>query len=728
MSFLNPLLLWGLAGIAVPIVIHLMFRRQVQRVVWAAMRFLQVSLIRHKQRLRIEDLLLLLLRCLLVVLLALALARPTSRGVGAAFAAAYQPMMAVLVIDNSASMSQTDGVSSRFEKAKLAAEQIIDAMPAGSSTALYLASDTAEGVVAEPSHDLNLLRKSIREAPLSDRGSDLLPAFQRAVDTLRTHSAGRKILYCLGDRQALAWRHAADIQKLLEENRATIRTRVVFAGMGDEENLAVTGLKLAGGLPTVGQSLRCDVEVTNFGRENRVSVPVRIAVDDNPPTDEAVLESVPPNTTKSVSLFVKLPDAGFHTVIARLTPDHLPADDQRTMVVVARKRFDVLLVDGQPGRSPQESPVFYLRGALQPVTTADIGEFFVKTTTVTVPELDAKRLDDFDVVFFADVPELPEPVLPALEQYLRRGGNAVFFLGPDVRADYYNTVLLGKHALLPSKLGEVRGDSRPEAENWFSLQSTKFDHPVVALWNDPAAGKLDSARFFQAFKLDLAAVAPGTPAGRSRVMLKFNDKDKMPAVTERTWGAGRVVMFASSANTVWNDLPVRPAFVPLLFRMLGWMVAEQTHGLNVGVGERFTYRTRDELANNNVTVDPPPAGKAARGFSRVDIVNGVPLVRFDRTDWSGAYHVLVQSEPPTAMAFAAQPSPAESDLVPMSTVQQQALRSVVDFVEWKSGDSWRESGEAAALRGNEWWRPLLLAVLLVATVEMILGYWFSRSK
>lgn len=726
MSFINPLMLWGLAAVAVPIIIHLLFRRQVQRIVWAAMRFLQVSLIRHKQRLRLEELILLLLRCLLVALLALALARPTSSIVGDALAAARQPMMAVLVLDNSASMSETDGVQSRFEKAKLAAEQIVDALPPGSSAALFLASDTVEGVVAEPSQELNLLRKSIREAVLTDRASDLLPAFQRAVETLRTHSSGRKVIYCLGDRQALAWRHAADIQKLLEKHRLTIRTRAIFSVGGDEENLAVTDLKLGGGLATVGQSLRCDVEVMNFGHENRVNVPVRISVDGAPPSDEAVLDSVPPNTAKSVSLFVKFAEPGYHVVTARLLPDRLPADDQRTMVVSVRKQVQTLLVDGRPGRLPQDSAAFYLRAALQPVAQSAAADFFVKTTTVTASELETVRLDDFDTVLFADVAELPESGLPALEHYLQRGGNAVFFLGPNARPDFYNTALLGKRALLPAKLGDVAGDPRPDAEKFFTLQSTKYDHPVVALWNDPAAGKLDSARFFRAYKLELAPVVPGTPAGRARVVLRF--ADNTPAVVERSWGGGHVVLFASSANTAWNDLPVRPAFVPLLFRLLGWLGQEQAHVLNVAVGEKFSYRVRDELAGNGVTVDPPAAGKAARGLSRVEIVNGLPRVQFDRTDWSGAYQVRVESEPATTLAFAAQQSPAESDLVPLSAAQQQALRTVMDFTDWKPGESWRESAAAVKVGVGEWWWPLMIAVLIVAVVEMILGYWFSRSK
>ena len=76
MTFLNPALLLGLFAVAVPIIIHLLNRRRFRRVPWAAMRFLKVSVEQNQRRMKIEDFILLLLRCAMVALLALALARP----------------------------------------------------------------------------------------------------------------------------------------------------------------------------------------------------------------------------------------------------------------------------------------------------------------------------------------------------------------------------------------------------------------------------------------------------------------------------------------------------------------------------------------------------------------------------------------------------------------------------------------------------------------------------
>ena len=139
---LNPLMAWiGAAAVSVPSIIHLLNRRKFERVVWAAMRFLRVSVEQNQRRIRVEDMLLLALRCLLLLLLGLALARPTIRSVAAGGWFGQAKVTSVVLLDNSYSMSAADGAKSRFENAKEAAVKAIDSLPAGSSVSVLLASD-----------------------------------------------------------------------------------------------------------------------------------------------------------------------------------------------------------------------------------------------------------------------------------------------------------------------------------------------------------------------------------------------------------------------------------------------------------------------------------------------------------------------------------------------------------------------------------------------------------
>src|SRR3954469_18593411 len=282
MSFLNPIMLFGLAAISVPIIIHLLNRRRFQKVVWAAMRFLKLSVEQNQRRMRIEDLILLVLRCLLLALLALALARPALMS-DSKDVFGQSKVTAVIILDNSFSMGVSDGTRTRFDKGREAALQAVDSMPAGSATAVFLASDIVTGVVPEPTFDFNLARKVIREAPLSDHGTDLLPAIQKAVDTLKERLALRKEVYLITDGQAVGWRQLPDIQMALEKARSEVKTHIILVSEHEERNMALTDLHLASGLSPARQPLRFEVKVTNFGKEAVRDTRVSLNIDGEPP-------------------------------------------------------------------------------------------------------------------------------------------------------------------------------------------------------------------------------------------------------------------------------------------------------------------------------------------------------------------------------------------------------------------------------------------------------------
>src|SRR5262249_12545240 len=158
------------------------------------------------------------------------------------------------------------------------------------------------------------------------------------------------------------------------------------------------------------------------GKEEVRNTRVSLNVDGEPPSDEFSIDTLAGGATKSVTLFVRLREAGYHAITARLAEDRLPADDRRTVVVRAVQEVKVLLVDGEPGNDPRDSEVFFLRNGLVPVPPDAAADYFVKTATLTAPELSQAHFDDYDAVVLANVSDFSEATLQALENYLRRGG------------------------------------------------------------------------------------------------------------------------------------------------------------------------------------------------------------------------------------------------------------------------------------------------------------------
>ncbi len=195
---------------------------------------------------------------------------------------------------------------------------------------------------------------------------------------------------------------------------------------------------------------------------------------------------------------------------------------------------------------------------------------------------------------------------------------------------------------------------------------------------------------------------------------------------ERTWGLGRVVLFSTTADTAWNDLPVRPAFVPVMHRVLGSIIQRQDEGLNVRVGERFLRRTSSELLGKDARVTKPRQTDAVPELRRVEMLAGAPALHFEQTDLSGLYEFTV-ADPLTTFKFAAQASALESTLDELSAEQKKLLSGSAHVVDWTPGLSLKD----VVLRersGLEFWLPIVLAALAVAALETFLAQWFSRSK
>ena len=751
MSFLNPFMLFGAGAIAVPIIIHLLNRRRFQRVVWAAMRFVKVSTEKNQRRMLVEDMILLAIRCLMLALLALAVARPAMRST-THNVFGQSKVTAVIVLDNSASMGVSDGVQTRFDKARKIAEQAVDALPSGSAAAVILASDIAKEVIKEPTHDLNLARKAVREAPLSDRPTDLFPSIEKALETLKGRSAIRKEIYVMTDGQLAGWRQLGDIQKTFKQAKEQtgeqqVSSHLVLISDHEERNLGVSGLVLSSGLAPLNRPLRFEAQVANYGKQEAKDIKVALLVD-GASADEVTIPSIPPGGSRSVPLNTRLKTEGWHNITARIPADRFPGDDARTLAIRAIREIRVLMVDGEPGTEPREAETFYLGHALAPVSAEEAEQYYVKTSTIAPADMTGTRFDDFDVVVLANVSDFSTDTATAMENFVKRGGGLLIFPGGKLNASFYNAQLATARKLLPATFGEARGDAAQE-EKYLTFQTKGYDHPIVALWNDANAGTLASAHFFRTFELHLLA-APKDEAGEQagkrageknpstltpthsqtnfaapKTILRFNDGSI--AMAERAVGLGRVVLFASTVGTTWNNLGSSPAaFVPLVHRTLGALIQRHDDGANIRVGTQFARRLTADLLHKDAVVMAPGAAANTRDLRRVELISGTPVLSYDATDKAGIYEVSI-ADPATVLKFAAQPDPSESSMAELPAEEVTALGLVAAVQRWNPTFNLREWVEKARV-GAEFWLPILIAVLALAALETFLAQYFSRAK
>src|SRR5829696_1750511 len=204
----------GIALAAIPIVIHILNRRRYKTVNWAAMEFLLRAMKKNRRRLKFEQWILLATRCLLVFLIATALARPLGcKDSTLASIAGQRSGLHVIVIDNSFSMAYEAGrpnAATHLDRAKQLSKELIETFNAGGEAiSIVTASKPASAVLAAPTYDLAAARDAVDRVQQSFGGTDLLGALRLAQDVARKEKTpGERRLYVISDGTRSAWETA----------------------------------------------------------------------------------------------------------------------------------------------------------------------------------------------------------------------------------------------------------------------------------------------------------------------------------------------------------------------------------------------------------------------------------------------------------------------------------------------------------------------------------------
>ena len=699
MNFLNQALLWGMAAISIPVLIHLLNRRRYRRVPWAAMRFLKISVDQNQRRMRLEDWILLLLRCAVVALLASLLARPVLEGVSGV---PGSKVAAAIIVDNSASMGSQEGGVTRLALAREAAHEILSGLPQGSPVVV---GDVFRAHEASADHEF--ARSRIDAITQTERHADLILATKEAIGALEGQAVVDRELYVITDGHAEEWGSLAALGGRFSDITAGVRVQLITVGSSLNANLGISRLTPAAALPAVDQPFRIDVDVTNFGEAPVIRVPVKVLVDGQASGNPWIIEELGPGRSETATLYTALPGPGYHRVTVALEGDKAPFDDRQTVVMRARDEVNVLLVDGEPGAEDRDSETFFLREALAPVPPAERSSYPVKPRVVSGSNLEAEALDRYEAVVLANVADVSLAFADRLVRFVEKGGGLVVFPGGNFRPESYNALLYRRHGLLPASFVPREGDIGPRTRSLIPAETNP-----LSLERDLLAG----VKFRQIQRLQLGE-------GDYRVNLRYDDGQ--PALVESNYGQGKVFVFTSSADLAWNDFAVRPAYIPFVSRVLGGIVPSRENNLNVAAGDPVRYRLDARLVGRDATVyeleDPESLGR----LTELSGDDGVSLLEFDRTDRAGPYQVTIAGEP-EPLLFSVRPSERESSVALLGDEQLARLGDSVTVSRWAS------NGKAASLemdrQGAELWWPLLLVVIALAAVEMTLAQWFSRSK
>ncbi len=662
MTFLNPLLLWGMLGAGIPVIIHLWGRRRPRRTPFPSLRLIRAGQQQQRSFSRLREWLILLLRMLLVILASLALAGPTVDSWRLAWLAPPE-QRAVVVIDRSASMGYRQGGETSCDRAKRALRTIESSLPANVTLSAFT------------------LDRELKPLKPDGRGT-LIPGSGRARVIERLNHATESVVWDSRSRVFLV----TDLQEsgLRGELVSPFDQPPIVVDVGAEKpsNRAVIDAVASTVCPLRGRPISVEVRIRAWGQPSGTKPPEVTATADG--------HSVPGQTASGQGgyLRARLQDtartSGETAWEIATPPDAMPVDDVYHCVVPVRDRLRVSVLT-------EESDPRLFSLALDPGGQAET------RVEVSVDRLsETGNLIDADVYVLTDT-RASSPMLRSAATAAGDGRGVILFTGPrtEVSAELLRDLLGAPVRLGPTVAAPV--------DQPFRLAEVDTLSSALAPFAAPRSGDLRAFSFRRRREIENGESA--------RVPARFSDGT--PAILGTLLPDRRCILVNTTLDARWTDAPYQPAYVPLMHRLC-YDVA--------GPAARVWV---DWFAGELMRVAMPrgadgPAQISGPGGLRVTVEAKKRRWEFVPPG-PGLYEVTWQESGATRTArFSANISPAESDLTRIGPAELQRRLKAPQAAVVKEGDLAEYLRTHSLSRVGLAW-PLLVLGLIVLIAETILS-------
>lgn len=744
-DFINPWMLAGLAGVALPVLAHLLSRRKYDTVDWGAMQFLEIGR-SARRRIRLEELLLLALRMSLIALIAIALSRPwMSGGLVDHFASRPTCDMAI-VIDSSYSTDWNAGAQTPRERAVAWAKTLLDQLEPGETAGLIDARETIAAATPALTRDFDLIRESLDQLPEPSGSSRLNDGILRGLQLVNAGTNVSRHVVVITDGQIHPWRDADEhlwlqLKELREQASVPADVWVVSTQKQQprQTNDALDRLQLSRELTVVNFPVRIRTRVKNSGASSAVSRKVYLEIDGQRLADKTISVRIEPDGQATIEFEHRFRTPGSHLIAVSIDNDNLPGDDRSEAAVEVTSALPVLLIDGSTDPNPARTETFFAKSALSAVSNPTP---WIAARKVSFRSFSPSDIGNVKVILLANVSRLTDEQTNAIREFVHNGGGLGISLGDHVDRQWYNAQLYRQgNGMMPVGLNDIQSAPVGPDEAPVVIQSESLQLPWISRFQTGGDDGLLDARFTRWYA---TSSRPKTPTGDESLVENTVDEsgasDASPAIPDpsaattaarfsngdaflvsQSFGRGQVALMTSTLDADWTTLPARPDYVAFLHEWIFQLAAGRvTRNVDVGSPLLFPIDQNDQADNwvfnapDGEELDVTPAGDELH-----------PLVRLNQTHLPGTYRLRRRpsdkppSEHATDEVFVVNSDRSESDLTPLSKEHWAELTDESRLRRIESPQELLESLESDATR-IELWHLLLLAFLAILIGEVIM--------
>ncbi len=552
LSFLTPFFLAGTALLVAPWIIHHIRRPEREPMRFSSLMFIPDVQKEVIERRRLQHILLMLLRMLMLALLAFAFARPILKS-AAAIIPFEDRARHVILIDNSYSMSTLDWL----DKAKAEALEILATVGNDASVGVVSFASRPEVIAGlEPPEDaattsLQRARTAINGIEPTQEKTNYLTAMQRAQEMLLQTADEENVsltVHIISDFQKMGMPQRAEGWKLSPR----VQFNPVEIGEGPAPNVSIQDLGLT--IDSQGR-LRLRAKVKNWVDATTRACNVALVTGGEPAASQTV--DVPPGNAARVMF--ELPAQQTRQVFGwlQLDSDALNVDNRRYFSWSAPPKVRTLVL-GAPNTDERWPGAWLIGKALPGGPNAP---WIVDTCTQA--DLDAKLgvPNPPRLIIAADLDGLTADTATRLLEFVEGGGRLLLLLDAQLKPDTANTLLLQNLGVASD--GFMYNDLSPY--RYSVLEWVDLNHPIFMPFRGAQFNNFTQIKFYNHHKLritDEGRVTPLARFGSARTL------ESPPAMTESALGEGRIIVWSFGADLTWSDLPKSPRFVPLLHETL----------------------------------------------------------------------------------------------------------------------------------------------------------------
>lgn len=654
--FLNPWLLLGLAGIGLPIMAHLLSRRRFDVVEWGAMQFLNPSR-KTRRRLKLEELLLLMLRIGLIALIVLAVTRPWIPGGWLSGYRSSGSRTVVLVIDGSNSMSRSDGVNSVHQNAIRRAIEFLGTLSGDDSVAIIDARDQPRSVIESPLRDPVVIEQELRKIPPPSGACSMMSALEKALAILGRSSSTAREVVVFSDKQANGWKAGDDAAWLRFDDQRkfpAVKPQVwsvdVTKGLAPmRRNVSVGAVELSREVTVPDFPVRLKVSVRNDS-DGEVQIPVRLLQNGQAIAGETQSVRLGARSETVLEFDHAISAAGSHvlTVEADVTDDSITVDNSSHVAVYVAKSLPVLLINGSSSPIRSERATFFAELAFAPLEDRPP---WILATVQDAAEVTEDDLRAASVVICCNVSRLSPAIALALRKGVEEGKGLIITCGPQTTIETFDAcfrqtqilpqldvvrtreappqaddlVRVAPLSIQPGWLDRFRSDPgrsllKASFASWILFRTTPMN-PVMGNAAANVAGANSGATATSAAQETAPTPVKHDPPA---VLATFSNGD--PFLMETRYGSGFVLLMTTTLDRTWNDLPTKSDFIPFLHEAVFHVSSAQSHR-NVRYGEPLLAEMPWDAAAYAVAKDAPSVeGDSPRNDSTElpDFVFAVP--------------------------------------------------------------------------------------------------------